>query len=406
MSIIVKLGPDNKINWTENDIKDALTNKLFNKKIEDETMLMHAIKTGNKNLAEILIREGADTGIGDKQQRTPLWLCTIFNRADIAKMLINNGAALEERIGYNSPLYNAIKHDNTETTKVLIELGANPNIINRDHQTPLHVAVFRKNYEIVKLLLANGVDYNIKSKVINIFTGAIESEQTPLEMAIQSKDEKMISIFTHSTQKGEKEEKQIEKLNQQMNDNDKKYLNEISSKEFFLAWFKLANEEYDQKLNLMLKNRINVAEYDIMEPYRVDVLRMTLLGNEGQSILFDLVLSHLTNFDNLIHLTCLLMNVSEKTYAFVLKNRKSYLFISDIRKELNGKDIVTICSIWWMSNINVIEYLQRNPRININEIWEIMDRYFKELYSLIKEDGFCNITVDIDKQISFIKNFD
>ena len=158
-------GPNRSINWTDKDIELALKKKEYNKKINDDTMLMHSVKTNNIELAKKLLKFKADTSIGDRQNRTPLWLCTIYNRPEIARLLIENGASLEEVPGTNSPLYNAIKHDNNEVAKELIKLGANVNVLNRDNQTPLHCAAFRNNTEMVEVLLKNGADKNVLNKI-------------------------------------------------------------------------------------------------------------------------------------------------------------------------------------------------------------------------------------------------
>ena len=192
------------INWSKEDIELSIKSKEWNKKINDETMLMHSVKVNDFNLAKRLIDLGADTSIGDYQNRTPLWLCTIYNRKEIAELLIKSGASMEEEYGHNSPLYNAIKHDNNEVAKILIDLGADLDITNRDHQTPLHCAVFRKNYEIIEYLLINGAKADIKNN-IKVLPGQIFFEplksQTPYEMALYINDKRIIDLFDNYKQK-------------------------------------------------------------------------------------------------------------------------------------------------------------------------------------------------------------
>lgn len=206
-----KLGPDNSIKWTNADINTAIENHDIDKQINGETMLMHSVKIGDYKLAKRLLELGADPSLGDYEDRTPLWLCTIYNQYQIAKLLIENGASFEEEEGHNSPLYNAIKYDNNEVAETLIELGANPNLKNRDEQTPLHCATFKKNYRIVELLLRHGANKNVKNN-IKPLPGELLLEpvqkQTPYEMAISSGDQRLISLFEKDYKKNDSSKKE------------------------------------------------------------------------------------------------------------------------------------------------------------------------------------------------------
>ena len=147
--MVFKFGPDDSLNWSSEDINLAIKNKEYNKKINNETMLMYAVKINDIDLVKKLIDLNADMSIGDCSNRTPLWLCTIYNRPEIAEILINSGASMEEVPGTNTPLYNALKHDNNEVAKMLINLGANVNVPNRDGKIAIDCASFRNNYEMI-----------------------------------------------------------------------------------------------------------------------------------------------------------------------------------------------------------------------------------------------------------------
>ena len=201
--IVFTSGPDKSINWTIKDIELAIKKKDYNKKINDDTMLMHAVKTNDIELAEKLLKFKADTSLGDRQNRTPLWLCTIYNRPEIARLLIKNGASLEEVPGTNSPLYNAIKHDNNAVAIELINLGANVNCLNRDNQTPLHCAAFRNNIEMVKILLSNGADKNITNNVKPLIGELVLEErkpQTALDIAREKDYREIVKLLQTSNE--------------------------------------------------------------------------------------------------------------------------------------------------------------------------------------------------------------
>jgi ankyrin repeat protein len=69
----------------------------------------------------------------------------------------------KDRIG-NTPLIQACLHNNYKMVKLLIEHGADVNIMNLDGNTPLMEACIHNNYKMVKLLIEHGVDVNAKDK--------------------------------------------------------------------------------------------------------------------------------------------------------------------------------------------------------------------------------------------------
>ncbi|KAL9656336.1 hypothetical protein ABK040_005103 [Willaertia magna] len=65
-------------------------------------------------------------------------------------------------IGNYSLLYEAVRHNNYEITKYLLENNANVNCVYGGLlRTPLHLAICEDNYNIVLLLLSYGADYTI-----------------------------------------------------------------------------------------------------------------------------------------------------------------------------------------------------------------------------------------------------
>lgn len=109
--------------------------------------------------------------------------------ADIhAAVLANNKEALEQHIaagsnlnekdpfGGSSPLISAAIFDKPEMAKILIDAGADLNFRNNEGSTALISAAFFGRPEIVKLLLDNGADKTIKN---NYGATAYESVAAP-----------------------------------------------------------------------------------------------------------------------------------------------------------------------------------------------------------------------------------
>lgn len=73
----------------------------------------------------------------------------------------------------NTPLHVAILYDRADIARWLILQGARPNVRNLVHYTPLHEAVVRGSLDLIRLLIEAGADVN---------TRAVDGE-TPLSLA-------------------------------------------------------------------------------------------------------------------------------------------------------------------------------------------------------------------------------
>ena len=101
----------------------------------------------------------------DELGRTFLHQAVKENNLQNVKKLIELGADVNQqnRVGFTF-LHMAVIICNNELTRLLIELGADINKQNKDGDTSLHYAVMFNN-EIVSLLVAGGADITIKNKL-------------------------------------------------------------------------------------------------------------------------------------------------------------------------------------------------------------------------------------------------
>lgn len=96
---------------------------------------------------------------------TPLGLAAYFGREEIAKILIQNGAAVNvpTNNGYNVfPIHSAVAAKSYGITKLLLDAGAEVNVVQQAGFTPLHAAAQYGDIEILILLLEHGADLNIR----------------------------------------------------------------------------------------------------------------------------------------------------------------------------------------------------------------------------------------------------
>lgn len=100
---------------------------------DHRTFLMSAIVEGKEDIFNYLVNIGCNINNKDKSGLTALHFAAIYDRYNIVKALINNGAEIDaiDNIG-NTPLWRAIMENSNETLTIryLLENGADPNKAN------------------------------------------------------------------------------------------------------------------------------------------------------------------------------------------------------------------------------------------------------------------------------------
>ncbi|HWV72458.1 MAG TPA: ankyrin repeat domain-containing protein [Pseudosphingobacterium sp.] len=97
---------------------------------------------------------------------TPLGMATHFGNTEIVRYLLIKGADvnLPSQNGYNVyPLHAAVGSNFDEIAKMLVEAGAEVNVLQSSRSTPLHTAAQHGNIEMLILLLENGAQTDIKN---------------------------------------------------------------------------------------------------------------------------------------------------------------------------------------------------------------------------------------------------
>ena len=109
-----------------------------------------------------------------------LGLAVYFGRADAARVLLEAGADPDTPSANKfmvRPIHSAAAHRDSEISlelvRMLLEGGANPNVVQAGGWTPLHQAAAHGRGEIAKLLVERGASLDAKS----------DDGRTPLEMA-------------------------------------------------------------------------------------------------------------------------------------------------------------------------------------------------------------------------------
>lgn len=130
-----------------------------------ESALHLAAKSADPEIVQLLVRAGASLNSRDDLSCTPVYKSGRWGNYETAKVLIAVGADLNisssvdpEDPGW-SPLVAALAETHIECARVLLEGGADPNIMGPDGPALVY-AVNAQSQEICKLLVEKGADLN------------------------------------------------------------------------------------------------------------------------------------------------------------------------------------------------------------------------------------------------------
>jgi ankyrin repeat protein len=136
-----------------------------------ETPLHVASHRGHADVAQLLLKHGADADAQDDEKRTPLLRASKDGHVKVARALLEHGANTETR---DEETWNALDRasyeGHVEVVQVLLEHGADVKASDRDDWTALHAA---RGEAVARLLLKHGSD----AHALNI------DDKTPLHHA-------------------------------------------------------------------------------------------------------------------------------------------------------------------------------------------------------------------------------
>jgi len=159
-----------------------------------ETALMYAARYGNLDCVQKLHQIGADLNLSSLYVGPPIFYAFEYTKKDILRYLVVNGANINKKNKYGASLLvksvennelellfwlinngakeielalrTAILFDNFEAVQLLVSLGADINITNKNKETLIVDAINNKNWDIVELLYEKKLKLSLKIKVM------------------------------------------------------------------------------------------------------------------------------------------------------------------------------------------------------------------------------------------------
>lgn len=147
----------------------------------DSTPLILATEHKHADSAAILLDYKADVNGRNAEGRTALWQAALIeNDRTMAELLLKNKADTDIKYQHGQTVLQlAVIYGKTEMVELLLANRANINAQNDDGQTALHLAANAGAPPIVELLLAHGADVNLKDSQGNTALDLAENQRNP-----------------------------------------------------------------------------------------------------------------------------------------------------------------------------------------------------------------------------------
>ncbi len=132
---------------------NAYVSMVDSSTFEYQSPLNVAIIRGYNNIAEVIIKSGANLNFKDVYGFTALHYCAKMNNIEIAKLLIENKADVNIlNLSKEAPLHVAARYNHQEIVKLLLENKADKTLLNDSGKTPYDIARENNSIKVLELL--------------------------------------------------------------------------------------------------------------------------------------------------------------------------------------------------------------------------------------------------------------
>jgi ankyrin repeat protein len=137
-------------------------NGIDSKNGGESEALRIAIRSGNKEIVQLLINAGAPVNPSATSLWTPLADAAFAKKFDIMKLLLQSGAKVDAPDHRGVPLLLSTGFFDPTVTTILLDAGADTNAVDREGETALMKASGHGGKETVKILIEHHADVNRK----------------------------------------------------------------------------------------------------------------------------------------------------------------------------------------------------------------------------------------------------
>ncbi|XP_069490415.1 ankyrin repeat and SOCS box protein 16 [Ambystoma mexicanum] len=120
------------------------------------------------------------------KQMSPLRIVASRGYVDCVKHILQQGADINALIGGSCALHDACVNHRPECAQLLLNYGANPNVMSEEGSAPLHLCSTPGSFQCAQLLLEYGARVNLKTR---------DCEVTPLHVAAKQGLEEHITLY-------------------------------------------------------------------------------------------------------------------------------------------------------------------------------------------------------------------
>jgi hypothetical protein len=144
-----------------------------------ETPLLAAVKNGNIEIAESLIRDSADINLADKNGTSPLHYAAIYGYFNMVDMLLYYDASISKKANDGtSPLMAAVWAGYPDIADLLIQNGADPEETDNNGFNPFLVAAQNGDTVIMEMLIKKNINlYKVNKYNYDALDISIKSNQ-------------------------------------------------------------------------------------------------------------------------------------------------------------------------------------------------------------------------------------
>ncbi|CAH1798519.1 unnamed protein product, partial [Owenia fusiformis] len=155
----------------------------------DYTQLMLAARMNDVKWAKELINSGEDVNAATQEGKTAMKLAVMNDSAECCKVLIDNGVDITN---VNDYLRLALDHSSVRCTRLFLDKGANVNE-QAENVTPLVLAIKQNDNEWAKDLLERGADVNAKVMYVQMYMQFMQ--KTPLMFAAERQNLNFVQLL-------------------------------------------------------------------------------------------------------------------------------------------------------------------------------------------------------------------